>query len=854
MPDVLKLEMKPPRGVETVETEGGKTEIQAKANYSGTIKIVREDAARKLVSSAPIKIKDECYAPTHMKDASRVLNVPMADLSKYVEAILADSQANVAVLGSEKPETPADEPKTAFRVRGKLQPADEVVTFADIWEALAAPCDADDPVVEWDDTDTYCVLDLDFHKGQVPDEYSIRNAADTLRPVPSAWWVSRNGGLHAMYVRTSRTSAMECAALGGQILLTRFPTATVEYKHRTRQPAGEVVRCQSNSDTCTVGGIRRADAVDYSAWLEEYGLVPGERYSHERCPVNPHPRAEGNSNPVCVYDDHVYCHICNADGVRRGSRTAGYFPLAILAGTPQQSLFDLCVRHMTHWGHAKHVVGLSIQDETTAELVYRAALKQRHGDDPRIEYVFRGPAGGLLRYQGYWSERDGGPIKLDKSSATLGRLPCAMYTDDNGKLKTNAAVVEQLANYENLTAYGYHALKRVWGYHLTQCQEQPADIIPIVTNRFSEPQYIHPDRRVADPWCVLEGLFPGLNRSAVELLIAAKGCSELTSGLPPMLFFYGPTGSGKSQSVYLAAAICGDDATTVEYDRDRNRFFDALRTARDRGSFAFLDEYLKTSHPMRPETAMSVVLSLKEDTTYHMLYRGKIPLGPLPVIVFADTTIPAAVWEHAQVARRVHVVHLLDSKKWSVDAKKLRTCGKKYVDAADTILSEIMERYFSPGPPTNFAAVAASLGFKLLQDSDIVARKRQRIRAFFDTLCKAKDEREGGWKCVDLNADDNALTEAWKGIADKGWIECRLISELDTKETFGLDCHCVLETESKRSKVFIRFKEYGGERVNDELRSDGLGNAERGGPPKGRGDGVPCGPIDTPDVSCLPDW
>src|SRR6185437_1359931 len=222
-----------------------------------------------------------------------------------------------------------------FRLRGLRQSASEGVPFRSFFDAMSATCEADDPVIEWDGVSEWAILDLDFHKGFTPDANDIRQAADTLRPLPLAWWISRSGGLHALYSRQTVSPAAELAACAALALTARFPTSTVEIKRSTRRPPGDVVYSRPTAETgiTRLSGVMSADDLTLTSWLEDRDLIPGQRYPHDRCPVCPDgSRARGNAPPVCVYEDHIYCFICAADGVRRGCRTAGYFPLAKLCG------------------------------------------------------------------------------------------------------------------------------------------------------------------------------------------------------------------------------------------------------------------------------------------------------------------------------------------------------------------------------------------------------------------------------------------------------------------------------------------------------------------------------------------
>lgn len=784
-----------------------------------TTKITRVASAGNLVSEE--ETTDKTY---RIKDAAKVLGVPWVELKKMLRIFNAGGASEVDL----NPE-PEKQP-TVFLVRGIKQPASGGMTYADIFAALAAPCEQEDPVVEWDGTNEYCILDLDFHKGDVPDESSLRQCADTIRPLPVTWWFSRSGGLHLLYAGRGVLSAAEHASIAATKISARFPTARVELKSTTRQPSGAVYRVGQTTD----GSVSKVETAavargDFSEYLSDRGLEPGKRYPHTACPVNPHPRAEGNSEPVVVADTYIKCYICEADGVRRGSRQPGYFPLSVLAGTVQQSMFRRCVENFTHWQHAKYIVCQVVQQENLAALVYRAAIKQRWGNDPRIPLVWSaGPKTGLLRYDGYWSGESGRAKEYKARSPVLEGLPVAKYLDpedldDNGKpkLKTDRRIVEELASGDDLSPYGYPALWRVWGLQLTQCQEQPTDRIFTVLQRNGTPEFLSEARRVPEEeaWQTIESLYPGLNRKAVELLIVAKGCTEFRAGLPPMIFLTGPTGAGKTQSIHLAATICGDVVTTVTFSTEEERLRQQILTAKERGSFAFFDEYLKRARAkhVEPDQALEFVLNLTPDSTSHKLYIGPVALGELPVCVFADTALPCEVVAHSQIARRIHHVPLRDSKQWNRATKDLRTEGDEYCKAADSILSWIIDRWFPPPGPTDFGEVARQLGFYLFNSNEAARAKEQLIRTFFDLVCAAPQAKDGGWKAIDPHGTGE-LVETWLALADQGKPTSRALTEVDLKRVLGLSEYVECQIDRVRGgRVLIRFTNEKRDKINEQL-------------------------------------
>lgn len=787
-------------------------------------KVARVDSTGNLVSEMEVTDK-----PYRLKDAGKVLCIPWVELKKMLTAFQQTGKAEID-LDPQPEKQPA-----VFLVRGLKQEAKSGVTFSDIFAALTFDSGQEDPVVEWDGTEEYCILDLDFHKGDKPDESSLRQCADTVRPLPLAWWYSKSGGLHLLYCAGVGLQGCEFAAIASVKIAARLSAARIEIKCSTRQPPGEIIRVgghnPSASETGGMGGRTVDQQPDHSDWLTDHGYEVGKRYPHTLCPVNPSQRAEGNADPVVVSTDYIMCYICQADGIKRGSKTPGYFPLAVLAGTVQESMFRKCVENFTHWQHAKHIICQVVQQENLAELVYRAALKQRHGDDPRIPLVWTaGPKTGLIRCDGYWMGDSGRVKTYDDRSAVLAGLPVAKYREGD-ELRTSAAIVEELASTDDLTPYGYPALIRVWGVRLTEMQDQPADKIFTVLQRNGKPEFLSTSRRMPEEeaWKTIECLYPGVNRKAVELLIAAKGCIEYRAGLPPMVFLTGPTGAGKTQSIHLAASICGDQVTTVTFATDQERLRQQVLYAKERGSYAFFDEYLKSARQrhVEPDQAMEFVLNLTPDSSSHKLYVGPVCLGEMPVCVFADTMLPAEVVAHSQIARRMHHVPLRDSKQWNRFAKDLRTEGDEYVKAADSLLSWIMDRWFPPPGPTDFADVAKALGFFLFNSDEAAQYKERLIRTFFELVCAAPDAEvkvskslpdPRGYKLIDPQGTGE-LAETWLALADGNKPTSQALCEKDLKSVLGLSefVECQLHG-IKGGRVLVRFANERRDKINENLK------------------------------------
>lgn len=794
-------------------------------------------------------------ADYHHDKAARVLGVDRAVLSK--------------LLLSGKPELELEsKPKPVERIPPRYMLRAEGQTIADgTWHADIETAIKGQGIITWDHDAAYAV-DLDFHKA--PEPHDLSSVMRTLEPAPRFWWITKSGGCRCIYLELPPYKARELAAVAGASLLRRYPSATLELKQDTRTPPGEWF---SETQTAPSLGylLGESGEGDYAAWLEERGLEIGGRYEHDRCPVNPSPRAASNTPPVVVHEDGVHCYICQADGVCFGSRSPGHFPATRLSGGQSRTTLGRCVDGMAHWGHAKHVIA-NVQPlpEDQARGLYAALLHRRHGDDPRVDSVFAaGEPMGLMRCGGYWATSRGEPVPVDKQSRIIMGLPAARYVDEDGEVQVSGERTEWLAGNTDLAPIGYPSLTPVWGARVTRHQDPPEGKVFVVLNSGllsaphcagRRPRYLPPSKRMARAaaWSVLSSVFPGLRPEVIELLIAAKGCTEHRSGLPPMLFLSGPTGSGKTASAKIAASICGDMATIVPFAASPERLRQGLMYAKRNGSFACFDEYVKDARKAKttPADAMEVLLNFTPESVSHMLYVGPVPLGDLPVCYWADTTLPVEVQQHAQLARRLHHIHLPEAGNWEPTMRaqgigapeRLRSDGTpELIAAADAILSHVIDEHFPPGPPSDFAEIAKGLGFKLMRDSDHAGERDVIVRRLFDLVCaapritgpEAKRWPGSSWRLIDLSRDTE-LVETWRLLADLGDpTNSRAVDELDLKRVLGLKCSARLDRRSHGQKVVVRFADEQGYHFNEELRDASIPVASKPTDTDGPGDAQP---------------
>lgn len=781
-----------------------------------------------------------------MAKAAKKLGVEEMDIYELVENRLRKSRKpELVIIGGKHV------PPPTFRTRQEVGSSTRAAVYDDFMEALNST--SDKHVIEWDNTYWCCVLDVDFHGISTPNPDDLLKVAELLSPAPVCYWLSKHGGLHCAYYANGLYEASELAAVAGYTVVRKFPEAKLEFLSRTRGTANKVYRRTNDTNINAIKTLLNiSTSDDREQYLEEKGWVVGQRLEHIECPVNPSKRAERNTPPVVIRETFIHCFICESDGITNGSKKPGCFPYATLAGSKIQTQIAVCVNNFVHWSHAKHVLQQRIKDHDTAKAIYSALLKAAHGEDARIGHVFTAcTLNGLIRYDGFWCDDTGKPVPLASSSPILKQLPHAMTVNKQGIVSSDLANCEWLSHTVDLSVRGYYAITPVRGIHITKYQDLPSNKVYITLdipelkgeeNASRRPRYTHSQDRMPleEAWQELEKAFPGLDRTLIELLIVGRGCSEHRSGLPPMLFITGPTGSGKTSHIQIAAAICGDSYSGVKLNRDSDRFNNQLLMAKSKGGFVFFDEFFKFAKQanLTNVEAMENLLSFTRDQLCYMIYIGSVSLGELPLFLWADTTIPPDVLAHAQIGRRVFSYKLHRTLKWEESLRdynigepcNLRLYGTpEMVEACNSILSQIIDDWFR-SPVTDFAQVAEELQVKRIRDTTGIADERNAtIKELFDAVCYAPeiegiDDKKRFSKIGFKLARAEGICPVYRALelcqseSERNKDECRLVSETDLMTCLGLTMPATIEIRKHGTKYAIRFVSQDGTIVNEGLK------------------------------------
>lgn len=841
---------------------------------------LREDGQLKNVCAWSFK------SPKHFRDAAATYRVDKDWLQAAVMKFLDAPGEPVDV---EIPGPLAVTNDFVAILRGRLETADRGIVIQGepllvFREALLATCTAAEPLITWRDRSRLCAVDVDLNAAA-----SFANFAPTLAPRPCFWWTTHGGGLRLIYAAVPPLTADELGAIASLAVRRRFPTARVELKADTRHPkyerngaiCGTVYDQPGDSDTSALAMMFvMSECTDEKrdAWLADRGLELTRRYAHDRCPIEPH--EPGHRDPVHVCEGGIYCYACAGRGVRFGSRSPGYFPYVALAGDFLDSTLRIAVENFTHWAHFRYVLeeayGL---EESVGELVYRAALKLRHGVDPRIERAFA-VGKDLLRLEQGWATAAGEPLTLHIENL-IAELPAVQTAE--GKVDPSRTTFFAQPSVD-LTGYGYPALAPIWGARIasqfldTHSFTKVFQTMPLrqEATRELRAKYLPERSRPMDEaaaWELVEEVFPEVNRNLVRLLLAARGTAELQAAMPPFLFISGPSSAGKTGTVMLAASIAGDTATSIQWQRQTERIRQGVMQAKANGSFVLLNEILKEGQRVKAgvEDTLDFILNMTPDSVSHRLYIGPVRLGWLPVVVLTDTVVPAELKQSKQLARRLIHAPLYRTVEWERTLQaigrfdRFRLADMRYAQASNVILSRVIDDYFRT--PATLKEIAADLGYHPLDAAPESMDNAAALRKFFDAVCAAPDSKHlaagmsgRGWKVIAV-FEETELSNLWRELGE------RKCTETAWGQLLGVAADVELEIRSVRSgRTYVRFvadrrtrKDYKVNREivphvdtvelatrSDEDSADRLGDAIDAKPAFGWLESLPVGFIDAP--------
>lgn len=776
-----------------------------------------------------VNVVREAIQKSQQENAFAPLPIEVSDLRLTLRG-LAEPRANGRVISGQDP----------FRA---MQTALAITDY----QAL-------EPVIEWEETRFVAALDLDYHDVPIeqrrqPDQLAA--LVKGVHPRPPLWWVTHGRGLRLIYVAMGGLTAEELAACAALTLRSLDASATFEVKSQTRHPcyprpdhppAGPV---QCGVPTAELGELARWLARDVSEslvqeWLAERGLESGCTYGHHSCPIDPATPSHGE--PVYIGEGGVFCHACAARGLCLGSKRAGFFPWpALIAGGLSPKL-RTAARHFCHWEHAQHIIAESVGlTGTPACLCYSALLKAIHGpQDPRTKLaLFSG--WGLVRMDSYWATAD--LRKTHASSGLVDRLKVLpvvkqllRHEDGTCELITNQEELGIFQGVDDLSDYGYprahpvRGMKIFWHF---RANPDPSVVRAVVLpedlqaprQQAYQPRYVPASKRMGQQEAeqVLNSSFPGINLSYLKLLIAARGCAEGESGQPPRIAVDGPSGAGKDMTVKIAAALIGDSHRDVPWVPQLKDFHLGLYEAGMNAGLVTSTEIIKLIKANRGDVlaSLSGLLNFDRDTSVRKLYTGPVATRQLPVIVITDTSFPRELHCDGQLGRRFVHVHLERKVDWQRSAQtslqKWRTLHRDHADAANALVSSIIDEFFAGDEPMVFEDIARELGFTLLnQSGDMGLDPQAELLALFQACCSqqavvapSSTWKGQGWRLIRRECQ-NPLSTSWQAVCDnmgEGFISSRRVKEADWARLLGADSpvECDLAPNGG-SSLAIRFR------------------------------------------------
>ena len=704
---------------------------------------------------------------------------------------------------------PAAEP-FSVRARGRRETAAgaKTVRAPSPLAALLRGCEFGD-LVEWRGRRRLAVLDLDWHGGDVPGEHVRRGIAVAVRPHPAAWWISPRGA-HLVYEELGGFRADELAAAGAVSALAAG-ASEVEVLSRTARPPGEVVAGAGDTAALSLWRAREVTAENEAAvlaWLSERGLSYG-RHAHELCPWNPGPNSSGGT-PVVVSESGVVCFSC----------AGRHASLPALAGGFTESRLLIAARAAVHFDHARHLIAAECPElpEPLRRPAWSCFLRLTLGaDDPRVprcmvtHYVVRGAGGVWLDALTFE------PISPQVGPEVTRRLPCVLWINEDGEAKLDPERHDLLRTNQRLR--GLDEIIPVRGIPLwsrTGREYAETDRVRATAPFGPRPHWpdAAPDPVVIDDF--FRERFPGIDVSYLRLLIAARAHAESGVGLVPMIATTGPTGSGKTMTVHLAAHVVGDRVEAILH-HEPERLHMAIGDASMRSSYLLLDEYGKTGVP---DQLVAALLGLSREFSYRRLYKGQVTVPLNCTLVLTNTEFPESMRASAQLGRRVVLVELTTrGRDWQ------ETCGTGDIrawrgDSECAAMADAMLRLAVEHCGARFVDTARALGFGTLEQNQTEVRggsdvAESLVRDLFAAIEQAEDSARPlagpGWRQITRDGDA-AADLLWAQLCDDpmtrdGFGASRAVSELDLQRVLGTRVPVLLRIRGPHGRrLALRFE------------------------------------------------
>lgn len=706
-------------------------------------------------------------------------------------------------------------------------------------------------LIQWDDIKALCCLDIDYHEGYKPPADWLETMVFTkVSPRPIAWHLSKSGhGLHLFYVATGKYDADELAAVAALRFRAIDPTAGLELKHAVWGPGDRPVHTTPTQDTgsglVAWLGESEYDEDEKEEWLADRGMECGKRYDHDKCPIDPTPDDGKHRQPVCVYDEGIYCFKCEGQGAAIGRRKPGWVSWAALLGSRSAGDLGAMVRNIVHWGHARWVLTQKYDmPEPLARRAYAAALKAYHAERP-TETLATDPGlwdennERLARVNDLWFCLDDSYPYPKDIGPLLSTLPACKVVDAEGAAKVNPATVCELNQPKSIAHRGYASIEVVHGFRMTKpWLEKATDPVrvAVATRNQPAPRYFPKSKRMPldEAWGVIDSIFPRLDRKLVSAAMCSFACAQETrSGMLPIVFVSGPSGAAKTSTIRIAAGIYGAMTHDVVFEPEPAKFRQNIWTGATTCPVVLCNEILKDSsrgrYKLSPKDALDPLLNITEHSATWVSYRGPVKMGRLPAIYLTEPVCPLTLRDETQIARRVRHYRVHGRKdEWKrtvaasglTDFHYLRGLGKTVNAACDSILSDCCDTWFAV--PATWDSIADAHDVHTIEDSPDFDDLSPYLLEFFKLVCAAPDlsgklavHKGPGYKRISradaspADTDTDTLLSVYSMFADGGgadWVSSRRLQEKDWSSVLKTEDNVWLDMQNDGVNVFVRFR------------------------------------------------
>jgi hypothetical protein len=636
----------------------------------------------------------------------------------------------------------------------------------ELLEFLSTPITGiEHPVVDFRGADV-TILDIDDHAGNVGRE-AVEAVVRSL-PGWSVAHVTHRGGAHVIFVGPGhRERAVKAAVAVPQGL-------NVEVKRDARHP----LAIHPDAPGATAGPLMIGpgpaagdggtgvvtDSAARDRLLAARGMQIGGRYDHTHCPIDPCPSS--GQDPVAVYDDRIVCFRCQGQGRSTKGSAPGVFRFTSGGGVWQK----LCAwaKVPVHRGHLRHVLEV-ILPHVSASIrreAYELALHETIGPHPDL--IARALQGCndlvLLNSEQWVLLRETGIHPVAKpTEKLLSGLACCSYISSKGGLRPDP---EKVARALLGVVDGYPPIRMV----------RPPVILPNpdpVTGVFLLADRSRCHIRLLDdplPWeeccAALQKPFPGIEPALLCAILGGVFCVIVNPGQPGMLATTGPTGSGKTGTVTLAAGILGESVEDFDVTMEREKLSRCVGAACARGQRLFVADEIDKE---RLVDHLGKLLRLGAQTVYRPLYSdGQVSVDSPLFLVLPCISLPCFLSDFDEVQRRLRVVRLRrKAGDWTANCGGSIQRWPDLTPANRRLANSVMTHCYRFAASVEFSwpQLADSLDVGYLRDTESEAARRAALADLYEacrnpsTLRMTGGGRFGNGDWIPLSAVHHLVTE-----------------------------------------------------------------------------------------------